>query len=236
MENAITYREITPFLHLSMVLFVIVLTIIISFLGVRLKRAGHLQVFSKWFGISLFGLWVVYNIFYFLPANFRFDTSLPLHVCDFMAVIASISLIKPNKKTSALLYFCALVLTSQAIATPTGNQDPTTFRFWLFWFLHAGIISASIYDLIVRKYRPIFKDYIFVIGCDLLYIALILPLNVIFGWNYGFIGNLKPDTPTIIDALGPWPQRVIWMLALVVAVQFIMYLPWRLYKHKKTNQ
>ncbi|NDV82720.1 TIGR02206 family membrane protein [Bacteroides sp. 51] len=231
MENAMTYHEITPFLHASMVLFVIVLAIFISIAGARLKRTGHLQPFSKGFGISLLGLWIAYNIYYFLPANFKLDTSLPLHVCDFMAIIASISLIKPNKRTSALLYFCALALTSQAIITPTGNQDPTTFRFWLFWFLHGGIISAAIYDLVVRSYRPVFKDYLFVVGCDLLYVALILPLDIIFGWNYGFIGNIKPDTPTIIDALGPWPQRLIWMVGLVVIVQFIMYLPWKWRKH-----
>lgn len=230
MENAITYHEITPSLHISMVLFVIVLTIVISIAGIRLKRSGHLQLFSGWFGVLLSGLWITYNIYYFLPANFRFDTSLPLHVCDFMAIIASISLIKPNRKTSALLYFCALALTGQAIITPTGNQDPATFRFWLFWFLHAGIISAAIYDLIVRNYRPIFKDFLFVIGCDLLYVALILPLDIIFEWNYGFIGNIKPDTPTIIDALGPWPQRVVWMVGLVIIVQLIMYLPWKWYK------
>lgn len=232
MENAITYREITPFLHISMVLFVIALAVIISLVGVRIKRTGHLQLFSRGFGVSLLGLWITYNIYYFLPDNFSFDTSLPLHVCDFMAIIASISLIRPSRKTSALLYFCALALTSQAIITPTGNQDPMTFRFWLFWFLHGGIISAAIYDLIVRSYRPIFKDYLFIIGCDLLYVAIILPLDVIFEWNYGFIGNIKPDTPTIIDALGPWPQRVVWMVCLVFIVQLIMYLPWKLQKQK----
>lgn len=223
-------HEITPFLHLSMVIFVIALVVLISFTGVKANRKGQLKQFSNWFGISLICLWISYNIYYFLPANFSFDTSLPLHVCDFMAIIASFSLIKPNKKTSALLYFCALVLTGQAIITPTGNQDPMTIRFWLFWLLHAGIISASIYDLIVRKYRPVFKDYLFVIGCDLLYVILILPLDILFGWNYGFIGNIKPDTPTIIDALGPWPQRLIWMVGLVIIVQLIIYLPWKFFK------
>lgn len=232
MEDAMTYHEITPLLHLSMLLFVIVLVASISVAGVRIARTGHLQRFSKGFGIALLGLWTTYNIYYFLPENFSPDTSLPLHVCDFMAIVASISLIKPGKRTSALLYFCALVLTSQAIITPTGNQDPTTFRFWLFWLLHAGIISASIYDLVVRKYRPVFNDFLFVTGCDLLYVALILPLDIIFRWNYGFIGNLKPDTPTLIDSLGPWPQRLIWMIALVVTVQFIMYIPWKLYRRK----
>lgn len=209
-----------------MILFVIILVALISFAGTRIKCTGHLKQFSQCFGVSLFAIWIIYNIYNFLPANFRFDTSLPLHVCDVLAVIAFFSLIKPTRKTSALLYFCGLILTGQAIISPTGNQNPITFRFWLFWFLHGGIITASIYDLVVRKYRPVFKDFLFVIVCDLLYVALISPPDIVFGWNYGFIGNVKPDTPTIIDALGPWPQRVIWMVGLVIIAQFIMYLPW----------
>ncbi|MCD7898713.1 MAG: TIGR02206 family membrane protein [Bacteroides sp.] len=234
MENLIIQREITPFLHFSMVVFVLILVVLISVIGNRVKqRTGSLKQFSISFGISLFSIWVIYNIYYFLPANFRVDTSLPLHICDFLAIIASLSLIKPNRKTSALLYFCGLVLATQAIITPAGNQDPMNFRFWLFWLLHAGILSASVYDIVVRNYCPLFKDFLFVIGCDLLYVILILPLDIIFGWNYGFIGNLKPDTATIIDALGSWPQRLIWMLLLVFIIQFILYLPWKLFGKKK---
>jgi len=227
-EDLTTDPTITPLLHLIMILFVITLVVCISFAGIRMKRIGYLEPFSRYFGISLFAIWIIYNIYNFLPSNFRFETSLPLHICDVLAVIASFSLIKPTRKTSALLYFCALVLTTQAIITPNGNQDPTTFRFWLFWFLHGGIIAASVYDLVVRKYRPVFKDYLFAIVFDLLYVVVILPLDIVFGWNYGFIGNFKPDTPTAIDLLGPWPQRLIWMIGLAVFIQLLMYLPWGL--------
>ncbi|MDR2010312.1 MAG: TIGR02206 family membrane protein [Bacteroidales bacterium] len=232
MENLITYQEITPILHFLMILFVGVLTVFISITGNKAKKIGQLKQFSTWFGISLFCLWIIYNIYYFLPANFKIDVSLPLHACDILAIIATLSLLKPNKKASALLYFCALALAGQAIITPVGNQDPTTFRFWLFWLLHAGIISTSIFDLIVRKYRPVFKDLLFVFACELLYVVLILPLNIIFEWNYGYIGNTKPDSATLIDALGAWPQRLIWMFAIIFMVQFIMYLPWKLFGGK----
>lgn len=217
---------------MAMILFVLILVVLISFAGTRIRRAEHLKRFSRCLGVSLLGIWMIYNIYNFLPANFRPDVSLPLHVCDVLAIVAFFSLISPNRKTSALLYFCGLILTGQAILSPTGNQDPATFRFWLFWLLHGGIIATSIYELTVRKYRPFLKDFLFVAGCDLLYVILILPLDIIFGWNYGFIGNVKPDTPTIIDALGPWPQRVVWMVGLVVIAQLIMYLPWRWHGRK----
>jgi hypothetical integral membrane protein (TIGR02206 family) len=187
----------------------------------------HAQQFPNCFGFSLLCLWIVYNIYYFLPANFRLDVSLPLHACDILALIAALAMIKQNRKTSAMLYFCALPLAGQAIITPIGNQDPMTFRFWMFWLIHIGIISSSIYDFVVRKYRPVFKDFLFVVVCAFIYVAIIFPVNIIFDWNYGYIGNQMPDSTTILDALGQWPQRLIWMFAIIFAVQFMMYLPWR---------
>lgn len=233
MNNLTTIHEITPILHLAMIILVTAIVTSISFLGIRAKRAGYLKQFSTWFGITLFCLWIIYNIYYFLPNNFRIDVSLPFHVCDILSVIAAVAMIKSSRRASALLYFCALALAGQAIITPIGNQNPMIFRFWLFWLLHAGIISASIYDLVVRKYRPIFNDFLFVIVCAFIYVIIILPINIIFGWNYGYIGNQTPDTTTIIDALGTWPLRLIWLFAIVFFVQFIMYLPWKLFREKK---
>jgi hypothetical integral membrane protein (TIGR02206 family) len=235
-RNMIAYREITPVLHFLMVLFVIVIVISISITGIQAKHFGHMKQYSTWFGVSLFFLWIIYNLYYFLPANFRYDVSLPLHICDILAIIAALALIKPNRKTSALLYYCALAMAGQAIITPIGNQNPITFRFWLFWLLHAGIISASIYDLVARNYRPVFKDFLFAIVCIIIYAAVILPIDIIFGWNYGYIGNLKPDAPTLIDALGPWPQRLVLMFAIVILIQFVMYLPWKLLKRKSNEK
>lgn len=208
-----------------MVILVIIIAVSLSLAGLRMKRTGHLEQFSRWFGISLLCLWVVYNIYLFLPANFSLSTSLPLHACDVFAIIASFALIKPGRKASALLYFCALVLAAQAVITPT-QHDPATYRFWLFWLLHAGIISAAILNLVVRKYRPVFKDFLFAVVCDLLYVAIVLPLNIAFGWNYGFIGDSTPGVTTIIDVLGPWPWRVVWMVGVVVVVQGGMWLGW----------
>lgn len=178
MEDNAVIPEITPTVHFVMILFVIFVVSSISVAGVRAKRDGYLMRFSMWFGISLFTIWFVYNIYNFMPVNFEIDISLPLHACDFLAIIASLSLIKANHKTSALLYFYAISLAGQAIITPNGNQDPATFRFWLFWLLHAGIISASIYDLVVRKCRPAFKDSLFVVLCLLIYAVVILPLKL----------------------------------------------------------
>ena len=77
------------------------------------------------------------------------------------------------------------------------------------------------------------NPYLFIIGCAFLYVILILLINILFDWNYGYIGNQTPDSTTILDTLRGWPQRLIWMFAIIFTIQFIMYLPWKLFGGKK---
>jgi uncharacterized membrane protein YwaF len=37
--------------------------------------------------------------------------------------------------------------------------------------------------------------------------------------------NRTPDTPSIIDALGPWPFYLIWLELILIAVFSLIYLP-----------
>lgn len=219
-------------LHFFMILLIIIaITSIIVFKSQIIK---HETFFSKTLGISSLCIWVIYNIYNFAPSNFRAAESLPLQLCDILAITSVITLLTRNKKASAFLYFCAIPLTSQAIITPTGEQNPFLFKFWLFWVLHASIIINSVYDIIIRKYRPTIKSYLFTLICDIIYIIVILPINIIFNFNYGFIGNTSPDVATIIDIFGPWPLRILWLFLVVAIVQFLMYLPWRI-KTKDNN-
>lgn len=215
-------------LHLFMVALIVILAglIIIN----RNNISKNETKWAKIFGYTILTVWILYNIYNFLPTNFKIGESLPLHVCDVLAGVSIIALLSQNRKARTVLYFCALPLTSQAIMTPTGEQNPLLIRFWLFWCLHAGIILASIYEICIRKYSPTFKSFLFVVLCDILYIIIILPIDVVFNFNYGFIGNSSPDTATMVDIFGPWPIRILWMLSAVVLVQFLMYVPWRLKK------
>lgn len=213
-------------LHLLMILLIIIsIILVIVFSNQIIKNES---IFSKALGYSTLIIWITYNIYNFSPANFIVSESLPFHLCDVLAITAVITLLTKNKKASTFLYFCAIPLASQAIITPTGEQNPLLFRFWLFWTLHASIIICSVYDIIIRKYRPTIKSYFFTLVCDIIYVIIILPINIIFNFNYGFIGNTSPDIPTLIDILGPWPLRVLWIFLAVAFIQFLMYLPWRI--------
>jgi hypothetical integral membrane protein (TIGR02206 family) len=222
-----TNVPISSVLHIAMVGFTIGLMLLAILIGHLSKQAGKLSTFDKLFGWTIFVLWLVYNAYYFAPQNFDWKVSLPLHVCDLLAPIASIALLANSRTARSLTYFCALTMAGQAVYTPIGNQDPTTLRFWLFWILHAAILASFSYDLVIRGYRPRSKDLYRVISLSILYIVVMTPINIAFGWNYGYLGDSKPDAPTAIDVLGPWPARIAWIFLLSAGLQVAMYIPWK---------
>ena len=229
MEN----ESISLSLHVLMVMFLFLSALLLVFLGKKAQLSKNLDNLDRNIAFIMGFIYALYNFYYFLPSRFNWETSLPLHVCDLLAPIAIISLLSNHRALRSILYFSATLLAGQAIATPVGLQDPATFRFWLFWILHAGIISISWYDVIVRNYRPKIFDLASVYAVNLIYILIILPINIMFDLNYGYIGASKPDETTIIDLLVDWPQRILLMIVIVSLAQCLMLLPWLVFRYNR---
>lgn len=207
-----------------MILFTVISSLLFCILGKYFHLIDSSKKFDKVSGIIFLLTYALYNVYYFQPEAFKWSNSLPLQLCDMIAALSIVVLIFPTRKVSIVIFFSAIPITTQAIITPTGIQDPSTFRFWLYWLLHSGIIAVSSYDFFIRKFKPQIKDFIYVIIFDLAYVALVLPINLIFDWNYGYIGDSKPNVKTMIDTLGPWPQRIVFMIGIALILQFCMYL------------
>jgi uncharacterized membrane protein YwaF len=59
------------------------------------------------------------------------------------------------------------------------------------------------------------------------YAGAVIPVDLMVGANYGFLGPGKPGLPTVVDFLGPWPARLAVIFALVAGVMALLMLPWR---------
>jgi hypothetical integral membrane protein (TIGR02206 family) len=119
-----------------------------------------------------------------------------------------------------------LGLSTQALITPTIEEGPAYVAFWLFWLTHAAIIATAIYDLIAWRCRPTFRDAIVAIVACAIWLGVVLAVDLTFHANYGYVGNMKPDRPTPIDHLGPWPLRVYKMTLAVLVLFIAMWVPW----------
>lgn len=85
---------------------------------------------------------------------------------------------------------------------------------------------AAIYDLTANGFRPQWRDYRIACIASAAYVAAVLPIDLALGANYGFVGPSKPLNPSIVDLLGPWPQRLLIIVPLAALAMWVVLLPW----------
>jgi hypothetical integral membrane protein (TIGR02206 family) len=185
----------------------------------RLELGVSAIAAALWFGIVLWG---------FAPSRYNPSWSYPINICDLVALVVPIALVRPHRTWHALLYFWGLSLSTQAVFTPDLVSGPSTLAFWIFWLMHVLIVGGAVYILVVRRYRPTWRDCGFAIAVAWVWLVLIFAFNWATGYNYGYVGNAKPSQPTLIDYLGPWPLRVLWMGLLGSGAMMLLQVPWAL--------
>jgi hypothetical integral membrane protein (TIGR02206 family) len=171
--------------------------------------------------------WVAFTAWWMMPSRWDRTWSWPIHLCDMAGIVAPIALWTGRRWARTLLHYWGLGLCTQALITPTLGDSPYDTGFWLFWGMHAAIVGPALYDVVARGYRPRwFPDCALVSVVSIGYLIVILPIDLLFGVNYGYLGRSKPDHPTLLDALGPWPDRLLAIILGVAVVYFIMTAPW----------
>jgi hypothetical integral membrane protein (TIGR02206 family) len=143
-------------------------------------------------------------------------------------LVAPLALLTGWRWARAALYFWTSALTLQAFIQPALTAGPASLVFWAFWAAHMIIAACAVYDIAVLGFRPGRNDLGWAVAVSAAYVALVVPINVLLGSNYGYIGNPADikEIPPFVDALGPWPQRAIMLVALAPLGFVVVLLPW----------
>lgn len=188
-------------------------------------------------GLGIFGIvyWLTYNIWW-NRNGIDFSDGLPLHLCDLNGLVAPLALLTQNRWLRATLYFWTVTLTLQAFIQPSLTFGPAHAVFWWFWAAHTLIVGYAVYDLAVLDFRPDWRDLGRAYAVSAIYLAAVVPVNLLLQSNYGFIGNPLPEVPIppFVAALGPWPQRAFAVVALAALGFALAALPWQRWKARAT--
>lgn len=182
----------------------------------------------RWLGALVVLEWLVFHTWKATPPELRAFETLPLQMCHWTSLAAGAYLATQWKWIRPLLYFWGFGLCTQALITPVLKEGPDDPIFWHFWLSHGMIIVAVVYALVADRYRPSWRDYKITCLATLIYGIAVIPMNLSIGANYGFLGQSKPEQPTIVDLLGAWPERLVAIVAIVSGVMAALMLPWHL--------
>ena len=159
----------------------------------------------------------------FLPGQYDLNESWPVHLCRLVAWVAPIALWTHWRRPRALLYFWGIGLSTQAFFTPMWGFGLASVEFWLYWGGHTFIVGAALYEVFVHGYGPRFRDWGFAALWGLIYAGVTVALNLQLGTNYSYLGRGDYDARSVVDFLGPWPQRAWIMAGLAEGGMLVLY-------------
>lgn len=186
--------------------------------------------FASALGGSMGVVAIAYTAYFLAPGRFSWQTSLPLQFCDLLVIAAPLSLLTSIRWIRTLVVFWGIGLSTQAFVSPIVHVGYAHTYFWLFWGSHLAIVMAALYHLAVYRFRARIADLVTVTVAMCVYAAVIIPLDMALDANYGFAGRSKPGAASIIDALGPWPLRLVWMFLIQ---QVLMVVLWFLLRERR---
>lgn len=175
------------------------------------------------------------NIIRMVWGVWHVNASLPLHLCGAAVILSALVLITKNYRIYEMVYFWGLAGAVQALLQP--DIAPFGFphyRFFQFFCSHGLILTTAIYTTICYGYRPTKRSLLRAIIYTNIFALLVGIFNLITGGNYMFLCH-KPETASIMDALGPWPFYII-PLEIIGLLSFLFYYaPFAIYDYYKAK-
>lgn len=184
--------------------------------------------------VALLINWPVSILAHFLEGDLNLQNSLPFHLCDVSAMAGAIALVRHQRLAAEVVYFFGLAGTLNGLITPALLQDFPHPTFFSFFLGHSGVVIAAVHVVAGLQIMPSRGAPIRMLGYLVGYAAVMSPINWALATNYGFL-CWKPPSPSLMDALGPWPWYVGSLALLALAFFTLLNVPFLIRRWRKKD-
>ncbi|QOS77292.1 TIGR02206 family membrane protein [Paenibacillus sp. JNUCC31] len=171
----------------------------------------------------MFGCESVLQLWYVYGGVWSLQTSLPLELCSLSLLLAALLLLVRSRLLHSALLFAGIAGALMAIVTPNLGYAYAHFRFIQFFAAHACIILALFYMTWVEQMRPSWKSVLGSMIFVNMAALIVYGVDVLLNANYMFLRH-KPNTPSVLDMLGPYPLYILGEELLAIVIFSLMYL------------
>ena len=181
---------------------------------------------SRALAVAIAVTYLVEHASFIVRGTWSLDFNLPLHLTDVVTVVSVLALWTARPVLVELTWFWALTASLQAVLTPDLGADFPELIYWTFFITHSGAVVAAVLLVIGRGIRPRAGAVGRAFAATLVVAAAAGTANLVTGGNYMWLRE-KPDTPSLLDVMGPWPWYVLTGAALAVVLFTLLDLPFR---------
>jgi hypothetical integral membrane protein (TIGR02206 family) len=191
---------------------------------------------GRWTSLAARGLaalliaaFLAYPVVLGLRGDYELDSDLPLHLTDAVTVVAALALWNPRPSLRfELTYFWGLTASAQAVLTPglSADEDFSSFIYWQYFATHSGVVVAALFLAFGLGLTPRRGAIGSVFLATAAWAAVAALGNAITGGNYMFLSQ-RPETPSLLDYMGPWPWYIVGSALLALALFALLDLPFR---------
>jgi hypothetical integral membrane protein (TIGR02206 family) len=175
--------------------------------------------------LILWGNEIGFHYWNYAVGLWTIQTMLPLQVCSLLVWFGALMLVTKNYRIYEFMYLMGIGGATQVLATPDlGIYGFPHYRFFQTFTSHGLIVTAAIYMTVVEGFRPTWKSLLRVAIWMNIYVVIIYFVNTSLGSNYLMI-NFKPNVPSLLTLLPPWPIYVLYMELIGVITFLLLYLP-----------
>lgn len=164
--------------------------------------------------------------FNFTVNGWDIQRSLPFHLCHTAYFLAHYALWTRKQWAFSILFYWGLTLTPQALITPILPYDVPHVQALMFWGLHFFVVWSAAFMTWGLGMRPKWENLKQTAMVTLCFMVAIFIFNDLFGTNYLYL-NHKPENPSLIDWLGPWPVYPFVMATIGISLWALITLPYR---------
>lgn len=193
------------------------------------QRRTQSEEAQRWFRYALaallIGQEITLNLWYAYTGQWSVGKSLPLHLCGAALIVCAIMLVTKRYGLFEVAYFWGFAGATQALLTPDSTYGFPHYRYFQVFISHGAIVTACVYMTFVVGYRPHLRSVWKTFWVTNAYTVVIGLFNWLVDGNYLFICR-KPDTPSLLDVMGPWPWYILALEGVGLAFFLFFYAPW----------
>lgn len=176
-------------------------------------------------GVAILANEGIFHLWNLTTGQWTAKTMLPLHLCSILVYLTAYMLFTGSYAVYEFCYFLGIGAAIQALLTPdAGRYGFPHVRYFTTMIGHGLMVTSALFMTLVVGYRPTALSIVRVTLEVIMLAALAAVINWRLGSNYMFIAR-PPDTPSLIDRLGPWPRYIPWLFVIGIATMVLLYLP-----------